>query len=246
MTAFPLQKRDTVLCRGGCRDKTLEKKPVCLIMESIIEMGRCMDISFLRKIPIVTGALIACNIGIWIILELAGDTRDSLFMIESGASYLPLIVEQGEYWRLFSCMFLHFGADHLMNNMLMLGVTGYRLEKAMGSVRFGILYMGSGLCGSLLSVRQEMGKSEIAVSAGASGAVFGVLGGLIAYAALHKGKVEGLTARGLLGMAALSLYYGVSASGVDNWGHVGGLLGGLLLGAVFSVRKSGGNSDKND
>lgn len=198
-----------------------------------------MDLSFLRKIPVITGLLIACNIGIWVIMELAGDTRDALFMLEHGAAYLPNIIEQGEYWRLFSCMFLHFGADHLMNNMLMLGVTGYRLEKVLGSVRFGILYFGSGLCGSFLSMYKELGAAEHAVSAGASGAVFGVVGGLLSYAALHKGKVEGLTAKGILGMVALSLYYGFSASGVDNWGHIGGLAGGLVLGLLAGAGARG-------
>ena len=124
-----------------------------------------MDISFLRKIPVVTGLLIAFNIGVWIILELIGDTQDALFMLEHGASYLPYIVEQGEYWRLVSSMFLHFGADHLMNNMLILGVTGYRLEKVLGSVRFGFLYLGSGLCAGLLSMYKEFGASEHAVFA---------------------------------------------------------------------------------
>lgn len=213
-------------------------------------MGHDMELSFLRKIPVVTRALIGCNIGIWIILEIVGDTLDTGFMIECGASYLPFILERGEYWRLFSSMFLHFGADHLMNNMLILGVTGYRLEKVLGSVRFGILYLGSGLCGSLLSLYEEVGSAEASVSAGASGAVFGVVGGLISYAVWHKGKVEGLTAKGLLGMAALSLYYGFVAAGVDNWGHIGGLLGGLLFGAVLSLgnRHSGFefDSDKND
>lgn len=95
---------------------------------------------------------------------------------------------------------------------------------------------------------KELGAAEHAVSAGASGAVFGVIGGLLSYAVLHKGKVEGLTAKGILGMAALSLYYGFSASGVDNWGHVGGLAGGLVLGFLAGVqtRREGSGRIKND
>lgn len=201
-----------------------------------------MNHSVIKKIPIVTGALICCNIILWIVYEIAGDTQDAAFMLKYGASYLPYILERGEYWRLLSCMFLHFGADHLMNNMLMLGVTGYRLEAVLGSVRFGILYLGSGLTASALSVWKEAGTPDPAVSAGASGAVFGVLGGLISYAAFHKGKVEGLTTRGLLGMAALSLYYGFSTAGTDNWSHIGGLLCGLFAGALFSIPISGKNN----
>lgn len=188
-----------------------------------------------RKIPIVTAALIGLNLIVWVILEMIGDTQDALFMAEHGASYLPLILDGGEWWRVFTCMFLHFGSNHLCNNMLILGLMGMRLEYVLGSVRFGILYLFSGLCGNLLSASREIASEDFSVSAGASGAIFGVVGGLIAWAVFHKGRVEGLTVKGLLGMVALSLYYGFTASGVDNWGHIGGLLGGLFLGSVFSI-----------
>ncbi len=190
-----------------------------------------------RRLPFVTVCMIALNIMIWLVLELLGDTEDGLYMMEHGAAYMPLIVEEGEYWRLVSCMFLHFGAEHLMNNMLILGLTGIRLEFTMGSVRFGILYLLSGVCGSLLSLAGDIRSADsvISVSAGASGAVFGVIGGLLAWAVLHKGKVEGLTTKGLFGMAALSLYFGFTSGGVDNLGHIGGLVGGFVLGCIFSL-----------
>lgn len=187
------------------------------------------------KIPIVTTLLVGINIIIWLILELKGDTQAGYFMVEYGAAYPPYIVEDGEWWRLFTCMFLHFGADHLINNMLILYVTGMRLEHAIGSIRFGILYLLSGICGSVLSCYMELVEADPAVSAGASGAVFGVIGGLIALAVWNRGKVEGLTTRGLLGMLALSLYYGFATSGVDNWGHIGGLVGGLVVGCIFAA-----------
>ncbi len=185
--------------------------------------------------PYVTVLFVSVNILIWLVLELIGDTQDSYFMIAHGAAYQPYITEHGEYFRLLTCMFLHFGADHLMNNMLVLGVTGIRLECTIGSIRFAILYLCSGLCGNILSLYQDIGAMEPAVSAGASGAVFGVIGGLLAWAVWHRGRVGTLTTKGLLGMAALSLYYGFSTSGVDNWGHIGGLLGGIVIGSVFAV-----------
>ncbi len=188
-----------------------------------------------REIPVITVILVILNIGIWLFMEITGDTQDVRYMLEHGAAYAPAILEEGERWRLFSSMFLHFGAEHLINNMLILGLMGLRLEHTLGSVRFAILYLGSGLCGNLLSLYQEWMTEDFAVSAGASGAVFGVIGGLIAWAAFHKGKVEGLTTKGLFGMAALSLYYGFSTAGVDNWGHIGGILGGFLLGSIFAI-----------
>ena len=190
---------------------------------------------FRGKIPVITVILILINIGIWLFMEITGDTQDVWFMFEHGASYTPAIMESKEQWRLFTSMFLHFGAEHLINNMLILGLMGLRLENTLGSIRFAILYLGSGLCGNLLSLYQELLTDDFAVSAGASGAVFGVIGGLIAWAVFHKGRVEGLTTKGLFGMAALSLYYGFSTAGVDNWGHIGGMIGGILLGSVFAI-----------
>ena len=84
-----------------------------------------------------------------------------------------------------------------------------------------------------------------AVSAGASGCVFGVIGGLLAWAVFHKGRVGTLTAKGLMGMAALSLYFGFTTAGVDNWGHIGGLLGGFLLGGIYAAASKIRNSKRN-
>lgn len=194
-----------------------------------------MDEELQNKAPLITVILVLLNTGVWLFMELTGDTQEIRFMLEYGASYTPAIVEAKEYWRLFTSMFLHFGADHLVNNMLILGLMGLRLEHTLGSVRFLILYLASGLCGNFLSLYQEWMTGDFAVSAGASGAVFGVIGGLIAWAVFHKGRVEGLTTKGLFGMAALSLYYGFSTAGVDNWGHIGGLAGGIVTGSVFAV-----------
>ena len=190
---------------------------------------------FQEEVPVITVILVILNIGIWLFMEITGDTQDVWYMLEHGASYAPAIVETGESWRIFTSMFLHFGADHRINNMLILGLMGFRLEHTLGSVRFALLYLGAGLCGNLLSLYQEWMTEDFAVSAGASGAVFGVVGGLIAWAVFHKGKVEGLTTKGLFGMAALSLYYGFSTAGVDNWGHIGGISGGFLLGGIFAI-----------
>lgn len=187
------------------------------------------------KLPIITILCVASNLIIWIVLECFGSTLDSEFMLEHGAAYLPAIIEGKEWWRLFSCMFLHFGEEHLVNNMLLLGVTGSRLENTLGSFRFLLLYIVSGLCGSTLSIYVELQGTQMAVSAGASGAVFGIVGGLIAWAIWNKGIVEGVTLAGLLGMAALNLYLGFTTEGVDNWGHIGGLLGGFLLGCIFAI-----------
>ena len=213
----------------------LEKNLVCFIIEFKIIRWKKRGILWIRKMIAIWPIYKSCRMLRFCILELMGDTQDSLFMIEHGAAYQPFIFDNGEYYRLFTSMFLHFGADHLMNNMLVLGVTGFRLENMLGSVRFAVLYLGSGLCSSLFSLYEKLGSTDLSVTAGASGSVFGVVGGLLAWVLCNRGKAGGLTAKGLLGMAALSLYFGFTSSGVDNWGHIGGLIGGFSLGCIYGI-----------
>lgn len=189
----------------------------------------------MRKLPVVTTVLVAVNVLIWVVLEIIGSTYDSSFMVVCGASYTPYILERGEWWRFLTAGFLHFGAEHLFNNMLVLALTGMRLEKFLGKLPFAMLYLLSVVSGNVLSFIQALEAEEVVVSAGASTAVFGVLGGLAAAALFNHGQVEDLRLRGLLIMLALNLYNGFSTVGVDNWGHIGGFAGGFILCFLFCL-----------
>ena len=182
---------------------------------------------------VVCIALIVINVLIWGILELTGDTFESNFILAHGGMYPPLLTENKEYYRLFTAMFLHFGPQHLANNMILLGAAGDKLEKTTGSVRFLLIYLGAGLLGSLFSFYGMLQTGDYAVSAGASGAVFGIIGALLWAAVYNRGKVEGLTVKGLLVMIALCLYYGITTTGVDNRAHIGGAIGGFILCILF-------------
>lgn len=150
--------------------------------------------------------------------------------------YVPYILEQGEYSRLLTSMFLHFGFRHLINNMFILLVVGSNLEPEMGTVRFLITYMVSGLAGNLLSGFLDYRVGEYTVSAGASGAIFGLIGALLYVVIRNRGNVRNISGRGMVIMAVLSLYFGFASTGVDNAAHVGGLASGFLL-AVLLYRK---------
>ena len=184
----------------------------------------------------ITIILIIINVLVFLILEVIGQTESAVFMMEHGAMYPPYIQENGEYWRLFTAMFLHFGLKHLLHNMVMLGAAGQILERAVGKIKFIVIYLIAGLGGSILSYMQMLQNEEYAVSAGASGAVFGIVGALAWVVILHKGSYETLTGTGMLVMIALCLYYGVSTGNVDNWGHIGGLVMGFLMGIVCARR----------
>ena len=198
-------------------------------------------------IPIMVIAIIAVNVIVYIVLEIIGDTEDAYYMMLHGAVYHDKLAYDKEYWRLFTAIFMHFGFTHIMNNMVMLAASGVILEDALGHIRFAILYILAGVGGSTLSFLQMVDSGEYAVAAGASGAIFGVIGALLWVVIRHQGRYETLTGKGLLFMIVISLYYGISSGEVDNWGHIGGLLMGFFLGVILyrKPRKTVDFSDEN-
>ena len=189
-----------------------------------------------KKLPICTIAIAAANVLIFLGLSFMGMTEDSTFMMEHGAMYVPYLMNGERYYSLITSMFLHFGFSHLMNNMVMLLVIGYSLEPEIGKIRFLFIYLGSGLMGNLVSAWFDVSQGSYAVSAGASGAIFGIVGALLYVAIRNHGRVGEISTRGLVLMAGLSLYYGFTAQGVDNAAHIGGLISGFLL-AVLTYWK---------
>lgn len=185
-----------------------------------------------RKEP-VTILLIAVNILVFLAVEAAGPSQDVMHMLGCGAAYTPLIIEGGETYRLFTSMFLHFGISHLINNMLVLFVLGSRLERVTGRVRFLAIYLLGGLSGNVLSMFLELRQNDYSVSAGASGAVFAVMGAMIYIVIRNRGWLGDLSMRQILIMALFSLYFGFTSSGVDNAAHVGGLIAGFVLAVIL-------------
>ena len=120
--------------------------------------------------------------------------------------------------------------------MLLLIFLGDTLERSVGKIRYLLIYVIGGLGGNLLSMWYDMKTGDFAVSAGASGAVFAVIGALVFIIARNKGKLEDLTGKRLGLMAALTLFQGFSSAGIDNSAHVGGLITGVLL-AILLYRK---------
>lgn len=180
--------------------------------------------------------LIAVNILMFLLVELTGFSEDTGHMLHWGAAYGPLI-SKGEYYRLFTCMFLHFGIAHLANNMLVLYVIGDNLEAAVGKIRYFLIYFLGGVGGNLLSYLEDRNAPNPPVSAGASGGVFAIVGAMIYVLLVNKGRLEDLTICQMVIMAAFSLYLGYTSQGVDNTAHVGGLICGFLLAVLLYRRK---------
>ena len=179
----------------------------------------------------VNFTIIIINILVFAWVETTGSSENLAHMLECGAAFPPLIAA-GEYYRLVTCMFLHFGFEHLFNNMLLLFFIGDYLERAVGPLRYGVIYLLGGLGGSLLSFFYNLEIGREVVSAGASGAVFAVIGAMVYVVIVHKGKLEDISLQRLLLMAVLSIYFGIVSGGVDNVAHIGGFAAGFLLGMI--------------
>lgn len=177
-----------------------------------------------RKI-IVTYLFIMANLLMYAVLTLDGGSENTETLLKYGAIYAPLIKE-GQLYRLFSYMFLHIGAVHLFSNMFALYIFGTRCEKYFGYLRFISVYVLSGLGCAVLSCLFSGG----AVSAGASGAVLGIMGAALGYSFLNKIKMDGLDTYVFVLIALINLGFGFVYKDIDNAGHIGGFLTGLALG----------------
>ena len=154
---------------------------------------------------LVTASLIIINIIVFLVVDFTGGSENTAHMVRCGAAYTPLILEDGEWYRLVTAVFLHFGINHLLNNMVVLGVLGERLEILMNRFSFLLLYFVAGIGGNLLSMALEMRSGEYAVSAGASGAVFGMMGAVLYILVRNRGAVLDLSMRRMLIMVGLSV-----------------------------------------
>lgn len=189
--------------------------------------------AFLKTRKKANLTIVAINVLVFVIFSIIGNTEDAQFMLAHGACFAPL-VEEGEVYRLFTAMFLHFGVEHLIGNMLLLIFLGDTLERVVGPVRYLIIYLLGGLGGNVLSCYIAIRQKNYAVSAGASGALFAVIGALVYLVLRKKGDVEEISGKRLLLMAGLSIAQGFTASGIDGYAHIGGFLCGMLLSAFVA------------
>ena len=181
----------------------------------------------LSRYPIVTISLVVINVVLFCVLELIPQEL-SATLYSAGVMYWPAVLEEGQYYRMCTSMFLHFGSSHLINNMMILFLIGGRLEKVIGRAKFAAIYFLSGILADLASMGYTMLQNRVVVSAGASGAVFGIVGSLAWIVIANKGRVEGMDGKWMILFVALSLYGGFVNQGTDNAAHLGGFLAGVL------------------
>lgn len=176
----------------------------------------------------VTKALVVINVIWFFIVYLFNGMRDSESLLRFGAMTSD-VIENGKYYQLITACFLHFNLQHAANNMIMLFALGGILEESTGKLRFLIIYLLAGVGGNMVSALWHTQIGQMVLSAGASGAVFGIEGAFLGMVLLNRRRLTSQTMKRVMICVVLSLYQGFAGQGIDNAAHVGGFVIGLLV-----------------
>ena len=178
---------------------------------------------FKKKVPYVTLGIILINFVVFLLMYLFGkDSHDVQTLVKFGALYKPF-VKNGEFFRLITCAFVHIGVVHLLVNSYSLFIIGSQMESFLGKLKYFFVYIISALCGSLMSI-----VFHETVSAGASGAIFGLLGSMLYFGYNYRVFLGNVLRSQIIPLIILNLVIGFIIPGVDVAAHVGGLLGGII------------------
>lgn len=184
--------------------------------------------SYLKEKSYITILITFINAIIFLICTFTGD-----LLYNIGELNVIRVFQDGEYYRIFTCMFLHGDINHLFSNMIIFFFLGEIVEESIGHIKYLFLYFTAGIGGGLLSMGYSFYLGTFINSIGASGAIFGVTGALLWLVIVHKGRLESITLGKILFLIVYSLYSGFTSTNVDNAAHIGGLITGLLFTIVF-------------
>ena len=228
---FPALKNDEV---EGSNDMDFFLNVTQDINESTEKKNKLYEKTFKKKRIVVTYALIVLNIIIYF-LSMSGIIDLNLFAM-NGA----LVSDNHEWWRIITSMFLHGSIIHLFCNMYSLYVIGVELETVIGKWKFMAVYLISGIVSSLLS---GVINGELIYSIGASGAIFGLMASLLYFGNHYRLYLSNIMTHQLVPIILINLAIGFSLPYIDNWAHIGGLVGGLFSSMIVGIE---GKTDKKD
>ena len=192
---------------------------------------------FSQKKPVVTYILMVLNIIMFFLTNVLDTSNNIIYSLANNY----LFVRSGEYYRLFTCMFLHGGLMHLLFNMYALYVIGPQVERYYGKIKYLFIYLVSGLLGSVFSC---VFMSANTMSLGASGAIFGLLGSIAYFTYHYRATLQGLLRSQIVPVILINLSLGLFISGIDVSAHIGGLIGGILVSMVIGIGDKDRRSDQ--
>lgn len=180
----------------------------------------------------ITILFLVLNVGAYILYTLLGEIVYNIGNLNADA-----VIADGEYYRLVSCVFLHGSIDHIIGNMVFLVALGEMLEYEIGHVRFFLLYMLSGVGGSIFSLTYMMISMVPYRSVGASGAISGLIGALLLLVISNNGRYEGISLPRILLAIFYMVYTGLQSDTTDNAAHIGGLVCGFAIMLVLLLMR---------
>ncbi len=211
------------------------------INKDSFEKSKRIEKIFAKKNPIITYMIIAICVVLFISMYLFGDgSTYTRTLIKFGANAVSY-TKRGEYYRLLTSIFLHAGIFHILCNMYSLYVIGPQVESFYGKFKYLFIFLFSGICGSILSVAFS---GNNAVSVGASGAIFGLLGSIVYFGYHYRVYLGNVLKSQIIPIIILNLLIGFSFSGIDNFAHVGGLIGGVFASMAVGIPDKSKTSDK--
>ncbi|MCM1053716.1 MAG: rhomboid family intramembrane serine protease [Ruminococcus sp.] len=194
---------------------------------------------FKIKKNIITPILIGICIVMFILTYILGNGSEDVGTLLMFGANSRVLVKLGQVWRLVTSIFLHIGIVHLIVNMYALYIIGRQLEGFLGKIKYLIVFLGSGILGSLLSV-----VINDSVSAGASGAIFGLLGSLLYFGYHYRLYLGTVLKTQIIPVIVLNLAIGFILPGIDNFAHIGGLVGGYLITMALGIPGKVNKSDR--
>jgi len=202
------------------------------ITKKNIEENERLNNMYNQKKPIVSWVLIGVNILIFLLMYIIGKGSEDLVTLTNFGAIIPSLVKSGDYYRLISSAFLHIGFIHLICNMYSLFIVGPTIEHFFGKAKFLVIYLYSALIASLF-VMVFSGANTI--SAGASGAIFGLLGSLLYFGYTYRGYIGAQIIKSIIPVIVINLFIGFTLPGISNAAHIGGLIGGVFASFMVGV-----------
>lgn len=192
---------------------------------------------FSQKKPVITYALIVLNIMVYLFMILYDVDGTYFYALANNYEF----VQNGQIYRLLTSMFLHSDIIHIACNMYALYILGPQVERYYGKTKFLLIYLLSGLLGSIFSCAF---MSADTISIGASGAIFGLLGSIAYFTYYYRATLQGLLRSQVVPVILLNLAIGFMVPGIDISGHIGGLIGGILVSMGIGIGDKGRKADQ--
>ena len=205
-----------------------------------VDKGAKVAKIFDKKKPIITYAIMAICVIVFALMYILGDgSLDNITLLRFGAN-LDVLTKNGDYFRLITCAFLHIGIVHLIFNMYALYIIGPQIESFFGKIKYLSIYLISAVSASILSLSFNTNT----ISAGASGAIFGLLGALLYFGYHYRVYLGNAVRSQIIPIIIINLLFGFTMTGIDNAAHIGGLIGGVLASIALGVPEKSNKTEK--